>query len=252
MVRTLTSTVERTGQTLLLPGATEAEPWELWTIGPRPECVRMLTEPADGADRRSTVALPVGQVFAMPVWLHETDPDLLAGMIALQLEARGLQSRVSRTVFAWSVVIKEDTRTLVLVGVLAATIPKQLESCASSAFDLSARCYGLPSDALVVWKEQNRLVLAVTRQNRLAYFQALPDEALTTRALQDITCVVAALHMEEVIAPLDSVVLWFEPTQKEIVALEATLGLPVRQELRPSPNPASDRWILGANADRRS
>jgi len=230
---------------VLLPGATEAEPWEAWTTGADAQCLRVGPTPTDNRDAAgATLALPAAQVVALPLWLLETDSRQFRGMITLQLEARGLQPRGGEPVFDWSTVAEEPGRTLVLVGILSASLPEDLETASFPAFEVSPRCLPLPADALVVWMEQDRLVAAVTRGERLAYFQALPDSLFSTRVLQDLTCMVASLQMQEVIGHLQRVVLWTEASAAEIARLQSQLGVPVRPEVRPAPSLPAEPWQL--------
>ena len=156
----------------------------------------------------------------LPLWIQETDTKQFSQVIALQLEARGLQSRGQAPVFQWSIVAQEPTRTLVLVAVLPAVLSSDLETEVFASFDLSARCYPLPADALVLWMEQDRLVLAATRGDRLAYFQALSDATLSARTLQDLTCIWTSLQMQEVVGELKRIVLWVELTAPELAGLK--------------------------------
>jgi hypothetical protein len=244
MVRTLTRS-PKDQPTVLLPGATEAEPWEAWTTGAGAQCLQVSPTPMENrAAAGATLALPVAQVVALPLWLLETDPRQFRGMIALQLEARGLQPRGGEPIFDWSIIAEEPTRTLVLVGILPASLPEELETAAFPAFEVSPRCLRLPEDALVVWTEQDRLVTAITRGDRLAYFHSLPDGRFTNRVLQDLTCLVASLRMQGVTANLQRVVLWTEATAAEIAKLQSQLGLPVRQEARPAPSLPVEPWQL--------
>jgi hypothetical protein len=95
-----------------------------------------------------------------------------------------------------------------------------------------------------LWTEQDRLVVALTRGERLAYFQALSEPRLTARLLQDLTCVVAALEMQEVVSSLKQAVSWTELTSAERGALQSAIGTPVRQEGRPAPVLPRETWNL--------
>jgi hypothetical protein len=124
---------------VLLPGATEAEPWEVWTTGAGARCLQACQRPQDNSTGRATVlALPVAQVVALPLWLQETDAKQFRGMIELQVEARGLQPRGREAIFDWSVIAQEGARTLVLVAVLSASLPEELETDACPVFELRA------------------------------------------------------------------------------------------------------------------
>jgi hypothetical protein len=246
MVRALTS--QRAGKSqksVLVPGATEAEPWELWTVGADARCVASSKRADEAPSNRNTVlALPVTQVIALPLWLQETDEREFRDVIALQLETRALSPRTAEPVFAWSLVQKEPTRTLVLVAVLPASLPEELETDAYAVFEISARCYAMPADALVLWAEKNRLVLAVTRQDRLIHFQALSDSRITARTIQTIVCTIGSLQIQGVIDGIRQVVSWAGLSPAESSALQAGLGVPVQAEDRPAPSLPGEGWNL--------
>ena len=252
MVRTVKTKAVRSlvkgEQAVLLPGTTGAEPWELWILGgqARAECVQICAGPLDNRLRQnSTLALPVSQVFCLPLWLNETDAKQFAGMIPLQLELRGLQPRGnSPAVFDWSVVIQEGTRTLVTVGVLPASLPQEMQTETYATFDLSARYLPFPENALTLWHEQDRLIVAITRGSHLVYCQMLSESRVTPRVLQDLTCARATLDMQGVLGSLQQVVLWTEISQTELASLRVTLQLPVGQAERPAPRPPSSIWKL--------
>lgn len=246
MVRALTAARTAKGQrTVLLPGATEAEPWEFWTTGTDSRCLRACQQLGASSISRATVlALPVAQVVALPLWLQETDAKQFRSMIALQLEAHGLQPRGREAIFEWSLIAQEEARTLVLVAVLAASLPEEIEAGVFPVFELSARCFELPSDALVLWIEQDRLAIALTRGERLVYFQTLPESRLTSRVLQDLICVVAALQMQEVMGELKQAVAWMDISPAEGEALQSAIGVLVRQEARPVPILPHEAWNL--------
>jgi hypothetical protein len=232
---------------LLLPGATDAEPWELWLLGGRAagKLVQMCATPLDNRLRKdTTLALPVSQVFCLPLWLNETDSRQFGGMIPLQLELRGLQRGNMTAVFDWMIVAKDGSRTLVLVGTLPATLPAAIHAEAYESFDLSARCLPFAANALTVWKERDRLAMAITRGTNLVYFQALSEGEVTPRVVQDLKSAHASLSMQDILLPLTKVVLWTNGNPDEIAALEEALGLPVEQEERPAPIPPVPPWKL--------
>jgi hypothetical protein len=232
---------------VLLPGATGAEPWEAWLLGASgAECARVCAQPSENPWRRTgTLALPVGQVFCLPLWFHETDPKQIAGLIPLQLELRGLQPRLqSVAVFDFSIVASEETRTLVMIGVLPQALPEELQSEHHHAFDLSARHFPLEENTLTLWQEQDAWVVAITRGRELTYFQAMGEEAIGPRLLQDLRCLLVSLELREILLPLREVVVWGEATPDEREALRETLHLPVRQAERPLPQMRGTAWKL--------
>jgi hypothetical protein len=252
MVRTVKTKAVRSlkkgERAVVFPGPTGAEPWEIWILGDQAdaECVQTCARPSlSRARKNTTFALPASEVFCLPLWLNETDPKLFAGMIPLQLELRGLQPRGGEAaVFDCSVVAQEETRTLVVIGVLPGNLSPALEAETFEAFDLSLRFLPLPEDALTLWREQDHLVLAVTRGPNLVYFQGLTEGQLSSRVLQDLTCILATLEMERMVTSLREVWLWAEVTPAEVAALETTLRLPVCQGPRPAPQSPSSVWKL--------
>jgi hypothetical protein len=233
---------------LLLPGPTGAEPWELWLFGGKAsvELVQMCATPLDNRLRKNTtLALPVSQVFCLPLWLNETDPKQFAGIIPLQLELRGLQPRGTEpAVFDWTVVAQEGTRTLVMVGVLPAILAPEVHAEVYEAFDLSARCLPFPENALTLWREHDRLAVAITRGRHLVYYQALAEGQITPRVVQDLNCAQATLAMQNIVAPLEKIMLWTEISPEELAALQGALPLPIEQGERPRPVAPKQAWKL--------
>jgi hypothetical protein len=232
---------------LLLPGPTEAKPWELWAFGGKTSTTFLQTcaTPLDNRLRRdTTLAFPVSQVFCVPLWLNETDPKQFGGMIPLQLELRGLQPRNEPAIFDWTVVVEEEGRTLVLVAVLPANLPPELHTEAYGTFDLSARYLPFPANALILWKENDRLAIAITRGSSLVYFQALVEGEITPRVLQDLRCAQMTLEMQDILAPLEKVVLWTEISADDLTTLRETWRLPITVADRPDPVPPKLPWKL--------
>ena len=210
MVRTVKTKPARSlakGQRgLLLPGPTGAEPWGLWALGGKAtaQLVQTCQTPLDNRLRKNTtLALPVSQVFCLPLWLNEVDPKQFAGMIPLQLELRGLQPRGNGpAVFDWSTVTQEGTRTLVMVGVLPATLAPEIHAEAYETFDLSARYLPFRENTVTLWREQDRLAIAITTGPNLVYFQSLAEGQITPRIVQDLSCARTTLAMQGIVAPL--------------------------------------------------
>jgi len=252
MVRTVKAKAVRSPgkgeRVVLMPGATEAEPWEVWLLGApsAAECLQACSSPADNRLRKNaTLALPVAQVFCLPLWLNETDSKQISAMIPLQLELHGLQPRgVGAAVSDWSVVEKDGARTLVVVGVLPAALAKEVDDEAYGTFDLSARYLSLPENALTLWQEQDRLVVAITRGQNLVYFQALAENKITDRVLQDLNCIRTTLLMQGVVTTLQQVMLWKEVSPAEFSALRNAMQLPVNQAECPPPRAPSTSWKL--------
>jgi hypothetical protein len=240
-------TLAKGEQAVLLPGATAAEPWEMWAIsGRQAECVQVYAGPGENPLARSTtLALPVTQVHGVPLWLNETDPKRLEEMIPLQLELRGLHPRHQEPlIFDWSVAAREASRTLVVAGVLPASLSAELEAEGYASFDLTVRYFSLAENALTLWREQDDLVCALTRGPNVVYFHALGEGPIGPRMLQDLSCIMTGLAVQEVPGALQQAVVWADVTPAELAALKEALQLPVRSAERPAPQLPAAPWKL--------
>ena len=238
-------------RSILLPGPTEAEPWEVWVLGGgkrEPQIVQICQSPLENRLRSiSTLALPVAQVFCLPLWLNETDTRQLGGMIPLQLESRGLQPRNEPAVFDWSMVTQEEKRTLVLVGVLG-TLPADLHPEAYESFDLSARYFNFAQNAMTLWREHDRLVVAITRGSSLVYYQALSEGEVSQRIIQDLSAVRSTLDMQDILMPLRLIVTWTPLKPEERSALASAFNVQVVEEEGPPPESPAQGWKLTPHA----
>ncbi len=248
MARTLKSKVRtlNKGETpVLLPGPTRAEPWEAWIVGAaQTECVLTCATPAENPWRRGgTLALPVAQVNCQPLWLPNSDLPQLAGVVPLQLELRGLQSRGGTAIFDSAPAGEVEGRTLITVGVLPAGLPEEFQPDGYKGFDLSARYLPLPEDSLTLWREHDQIVAAVTRGPNLAYFQSLGENEVGERLLQNLRCLLLGLEQHRILAPLRQLVVWAGLSPAELAALEI-FRLPVVQDERPTPRLPSSPWKL--------
>ena len=229
------------------PGTSEAEPWEIWIASSgESRLLQTCASPqANPWQKRSTFILPAAQVFCLPLWLNETQPDRLPGMIELQLEARGMGGRSgSPAIYQWSLVAQEEKRSLVLAGVLPTGLPSDLRVASYRAFDISPRYFTWPENSLVLWMEQGRLVASLTRGSNLVYFQNLGEETCSERVLQALVCLRASLEIQGVVSSLSQVVLWTELPPAERTALGDYLGLPLNLGDRPAPATPAQRWNL--------
>jgi hypothetical protein len=245
MVRTLAVRSSKGQKTLILPGSTAAEPWELWSTGTSVECIESHQSLQDfSTTSLTTLALPAAQVIALPLWLPETRREEFPSMIALEIEAHGLKPRNHEAIFNWSVVAQEEKRTLVLAGVLAALLPPELENAPANNFDLSVRCWNFQTNAMTFWSEQDHLVVAITRGSHLVYYQSLSEAAFTTRVLQDINCLLSALRMQQMVEHIERIEVWTDHPVVGMEKLSEIAGTTVHQESKPAPQLPGEPWRL--------
>lgn len=232
---------------ILLPGSNGAEAWEVWIMGGKspPMLAQTCASPLETRLRKdATLALPVSQVFCLPLWLNETDSKQFGGMIPLQLELRGLVPRNEPPIFDWMVVAQEGARTLVLVAVLPAALSPDIHAEAFDSFDLSARYYPFTENTLTLWQEQDHLAFAITRGSYLVYFQSISESEITPRVLQDLSCARTTLAMQDILPPLQHVELWKSFNDADLKAIADALGLPVVEKQRPDPIAPGVTWKL--------
>lgn len=243
---------KKTGERLLLRPSEGAQ-WEVWAAeGAQARLIGTCDTPAAaGASPQSVLALPLRQVFAVPLWLATSDPALMREMIFLQLERRGLSAGHSarEMIFDYRVVASVENKTLVLAVAVPATLPAHL--CLDvRASEPSARLLPLPPDEFTLWREDGRLALAVTRGGELAYFQALGDGSFTPAAVRELQCVKLQLEAANVIARARGVTLWGDFAPGEVSAVGEALGLRVAAAPRPAPALPRD-WMDLAPASVR-
>jgi len=217
----------------------ETGQWEVWSAGDGNQkgLLEVCAAPGDAQfSPQSALALPARQMFAVPLWLATTDRALMKDMIFLQLERRGLAGGRSagEMVFDYRVLSSTQNKTLVLAILIPASVPESL--CVNlQTYEPSPRIQPLPPDELVLWREDNRLVLAVTKGTDLAYFQVLGDNSFTEEVLQEIYCITLQLEAMNVAGPIARFTLWGEFTARELSALSEALEMEGRSNPRPEP-----------------
>lgn len=240
----------------LLVRQIEGDAWEVWAMGEggQARLAQACTSPDDAEiSAHSVLALPLRQLFAVPLWLTTTDPALMREMIFLQLERRGLSGGRSaqESVFDYRVLKSTENKTLVLAIALPGALPGQLNLDLHN-YEPSARTHALPPDELVIWREGDRLVLVITQGTEIAYFEALGDDKITDEVLRELQCIRLQLEAENVIGRLNGVTLWsaFSPGETSLIA--GATNLPVRSDSRPAPAMPAERMNLVPVSVRQS
>lgn len=224
--------------------------WELWSL-PHGGAPRL--RPTDGDPSNfplapsATLALPTTALTCLPLWLLTPNAEQAEGMIHLQLEQRGLMGGdAPEPVHAFRTIPqdRQSERTLVSLSLLRDDIPEGLRRADFTRFEVAPRCLDLPANQYTLWRELDRLVLALTVDRELVFFQPLcatdPGEDLCT----EIRCIHMALAAQK-IAPLrPSLTIWagLDPAALELLQLE--LGFPVNTARRPPPRLPVPAWNL--------
>lgn len=174
--------------------------------------------------------LPAEVMTVYPLWLRCTDDSLLQGALKLQLEKRNLIAENNDAqILAHRVIAREQNRVLLLCMVLS--LEKfnslNLEDHRAAKFSLSPLSFELPENAMVVWRELGKNVVAFTRNGELAYFQTLLSVDDRSLALE-LSCLAMKLESESVTLPLEEVVFAnpkVDPHRLVADALEKQLAL---------------------------
>jgi len=166
--------------------------WEIWSGSPGAGFTLLTaTEIPRAADLSSLPAGDVIQLFpvkattALPLRVSTADSSLFPELSALHAERLGLRpDPMAGQLTDQFLVAQEGENSALLSVILRAPVEGELPSRGPKEFDLSARAIPFIGDSLVIWKEFNRWVFALSVGGKLAYCQATsidtatPDESL--------------------------------------------------------------------------
>ncbi|MDG1853760.1 MAG: hypothetical protein P8I97_06350 [Verrucomicrobiales bacterium] len=151
-------------------------------------------------------AFPINSVFAVPIWVGIDDSALIKNLVEMQLEKMGLKpiSASGQLLDYQTVCVLEPEpsaeseeapvkRSLILASVLNPEYKHPLPKTGSKEFDVSARFLQMPGEHILVWKELGRLVMAVTHEGQLEYFEGLTSNKFNSAAVNEINCIMLGL-----------------------------------------------------------
>jgi hypothetical protein len=226
--------------TLLIPAENG---WELWDAGPTATTLReqfLVDEGRNSADATAGKiwALPMSTAYAVPLWIPSTEPDVIQGAVDIQLEKLNLrpENQGGQLLTTEKIDTTPEGQTLVLSSVLHEKSLPQLPRAIPEQCELSAALYDLPEDALVIWKELGKLVVVVTRGDKIAHFQTLTSSQLTANTVHEIDLMLMQIEAQQIPGEIQRVILWTEavdPGADQL--LGQTLRLPVQHSARPKP-----------------
>src|SRR5260221_7742873 len=156
---------------------TPADDWELWTFSntKRPQFGRRIKEPAAAAGR-IIVGLPVRQAVTTATWVARGDRALVPEMVELQLEQQGLiHGNGKRSAPDIRVLETQTDKSLALATVLLSELDPELAFESAIRFEPAGFTLPLPQDRLCIWREQGRIVTAVTPGRNPGLLQILGE-----------------------------------------------------------------------------
>ena len=225
---------------LLIPGE---RAWERWLCDEKGTCTRDVAFAADAAafspaPVRRVLGIPASWALILPAWLHGATPEQLRSVASLYLERMGVRTRQEAESLQVARLEEQPGATL-------ARIATHREHGASlsdysrlpDASVLTPSVFSPPSNSIVIWRELGRLVMAVTRGNRVAYYSQLSAAELDEHAVTEILNVCVQLGFQQVTTAFTGIMLWTD--EGNDAAICQFTGLPVQRRPRPAPHLAS-------------
>lgn len=156
-----------TSDSLLRPGENS---WEFWKFPPKgdPVCEMAPSEKSLASAQNLTLALPVRDVVAVPLWIAaEADPRELA---ELELTSRHLLRR-NAAVHALPLFSREGRSLILAIGTADEAISSPYFTKARR-FEISARLWKTGGADALLWRELGQLCFAFCSGDRVIYFSA--------------------------------------------------------------------------------
>ena len=231
---------------LCLPGPEE---WELWAPPREGEgpLEKFASSPpvadggaADAFKAAEIYGVPIAGAFCLPVWTASDDPEVLDGVIEMQLEGLGLKpANALGEHLDRKIVGREGPRALIRLTVLPDDFDEALPKIHPKSYFVTPDLYLLAENGVTVWRESGKLVFAVTRLDQAVYFQALTSSTFDGAAAHEIGCTVMTLQSQGVLERIERASIWLEQDRIAAGAPEAfgtSLGnVPVQVSPRPAP-----------------
>jgi len=190
--------------TLLIPGPQGWDVWELGggeaaTLKNRTEELRAL-DVDDLPTRDLHMAFPVREVSALPMKSPATEANLFGDMAEMHIERMGMSPPIELgNLSDFFQVAVRDEDCLLLPVVLSPPPEGTLPRRSPRSFDVSARCFPLPADGVVLWRELGRWVFAIGIDGNPLYFQTLAAPILGDAAGREISMSLTQLLIQGVI-----------------------------------------------------
>ncbi len=226
---------------LLLPGDTG---WTLWSGPEHGALTREHVFDGDGTfardAQRHVLAVPAASTWVLPAWL-KGDVEHLRDMAMLHVERLGIRCTGAVTDLQVNRIASDDAAHLAcIIALKDAPAPLASHTRLPGEVAISAACYALPEDAITIWRELGKLVIAITSGPQLIYFSPLSSQKLDNIALGEINNICMQLGFQRVLSTLDKVVLWIEDGDLSFVA--RMTGVQAERAEKPVPNLPTRGW----------
>ncbi|HEY5892730.1 MAG TPA: hypothetical protein VIT91_05810 [Chthoniobacterales bacterium] len=205
--------------------------WEVWTLnnGTPPRFLRRAASLAEKEDKSlRLIGLPTSDLIGFSRWMQTSDDALLPDLVQAFLDRHGLtpKSTEGKSV-AITPLFREETRTLVFIRILSASVPQNVLLPQIENYEPSAEMLDLPANGLVLWKENGRLAAVFSRDGKAAHVQSFADVTLTPEVARELLCTRLELETEGVLKQFDGIELRGEFPPEDCDTLGGILGAPV-------------------------
>lgn len=220
---------------LLLPGA---KVWQSWTGVEGALCQANGEQGGDGAAfgkeaQQRVLALPATHFWVLPAWL-KGESEHLRSMALLHLERMGVKAADDiATVQVSSVSSKEGAHLARILALKDQPVPLTDLSRLPDEVTLHALCYPLVQNSITLFRELDRLVVAITSGAQLIYCTPLSSLRLDDNALAELNNICLQLGFQGVLGRLESLVLWVE--EGDIAKIQRVTGLSAYRCEMPAP-----------------
>ncbi len=154
------------------------EVWERWrwSEGRTGEAIWVESVEREPTPQGSpaTLAVPARLALAAPLWIDSVDETLVDEMVRLELDVRGLlgKRQAAGDAVVRTVAVTPE-RTLVLATVFPAALPEAMPVALFDQYEASPFLRPLSANSLTLWREGGDLVAALTRDERVLYWEAI-------------------------------------------------------------------------------
>ncbi len=220
---------------LLLPGA---KVWQSWTGAEGALCMAHGGHGADGAvfgkaAQQRILALPATHFWVLPAWL-KGESEHLRSMALLHLERMGVRAGDDpASVDVASISSKEGAHLVRILALKDQPVPLNDLARLPDEVTLHALCYPLVQNSITIFRELDRLVIAITSGSQLIYCTPLSSARLDDNALAELNNICLQLGFQGVLGRLESLVLWID--EGDVAKIQRVTGLTAYRCEMPAP-----------------
>lgn len=220
---------------LLLPGA---KVWQSWTGAEGTLCTANGEHGAGGAAfgkeaQQRVLALPATHFWVLPAWL-KGESEHLRSMALLHLERMGVKAGDDvASVQVTSISSKEGAHLARILALKDQPVPLTDLTRLPDEATLHALCYPLVQNSITIFRELDRLVVAITSGSQLIYCTPLSSIRLDDHALAELNNICLQLGFQGVLGRLESLVLWVD--EGDVAKIQRVTGLTAYRCDMPAP-----------------